>query len=172
MTEQYTQVVEVKTQNADKIKLILGILLCMLSLVFFVVAILKNRLFFIGFGVLLALGFVFIQLFESAPSVFIYSISPKSLVISKKNNAHNTKRVVCISLENIVRFEAFSDILDNKDIVACESVSNSGVYSIVYKDKMKDDFGEIEKYSRLLFSPDDYLLALLQENFPLDVQGE
>ena len=107
MTEQYTQTVEVRTQNSDKAKLIVGILCMMLSLVFLIVAILKNHLFFIGFGVFVVIGFLLVQLFESAPCEFIYSVSPKNLVISKKNNAHNTKRKACISLENIERIELF-----------------------------------------------------------------
>ena len=170
MTEQYTQTVEVPTKNADKAKLIAGIALSMLSLIFLVLGVMNNRLFFIGFGVLLVLGFVMIQLFESAPSVYIYSVSPKSLVISKKNNAHSTKRVACISLGKVIHFEEFTDVADSKDIVACEDLSLSGVYSVVFKDTLKDDFGEVEKSKRLLFSPDDYMLALLKAEF--SKQGE
>ncbi len=163
MTEQYTQTVEVKTQNSDKTKLIAGIASMMLSLVFLIVAILKNHLFFIGFGVLIVLGFVLVQIFESAPSEFIYSISPKSLVVSKKNNAHNTKRKACISLEKIESIELFSDIATSGDLVCCENSSDMAVYAVIYSEYDKDF--EVEKHKRLLFCPDEYMLALLKENF-------
>lgn len=163
MTEQYTQTVEVRTQNSDKAKLIAGILCMMFSLVFLIVAILKNYLFFIGFGVFIVIGFALVQIFESAPSEFIYSISPKNLVISKKNNAHNTKRKACISLENVERIELFTDIVDSGDLVCCENSSEKSVYALIYSDFDKDF--EVEKHKRLLFCPDEYMLALLKENF-------
>ena len=163
MTEQYTQTVEVRTQNSDKAKLIVGILCMMLSLVFLIVAILKNHLFFIGFGVFVVIGFLLVQLFESAPCEFIYSVSPKNLVISKKNNAHNTKRKACISLDNIERIELFSDVVDAVDLVCCENSSEKSVYAVVYSEYDMDF--EVEKHKRLLFCPDEYMLALLKESF-------
>ena len=165
MTEQYTQTVEVKTSNADKAKLLAGIALLMLSLVFVILGIMKNRLYLIGFGVLFVLGMVLVQIFESSPSEFIYGISAKSLVIAKKNNAHNTKRIACIDLEKVVRIERFLDIVSKNDVIACENPSNLGVFAIVFLDCVKEDDEIKQIKKRALLSPDDYMLALFAENF-------
>lgn len=172
MTEQYTQTVEVKTSNADKAKLFLGIALLMLSLVFMILGIMKNRLYFIGFGVLFVLGMLLVQIFESSPSEFIYGLSAKSLVIAKKNNAHNTKRIARIDLEKVVRIERFSDIVDKKDLIACSDVSDANVFAIIFVEEIRQDDEQKQVTKRLLISPDDYLLALFAENFKNKFVGE
>lgn len=164
MTEQYTQTLEVPTSAQNKAKLIVGIALMMLSLVFLVIGILKIRWVLIAFGALLVIGFVLVQLFESAASEYIYNISPKSFVISKKNNAHNTKRIAQIDIEKIIRIERFLDIVAPKDIVACENSSDKNVYAVVFEQEIKYDDQTVVKCRRALISPDDYMLALFEEN--------
>ncbi|MBO4380648.1 MAG: hypothetical protein J5815_00665 [Clostridia bacterium] len=164
MTEQYTQTLEVPTSTKDKAKLIVGIALMMLSLVFLVVGILKIRWLLICFGVLLVIGFVLVQFFESAASEYMYSISPKSFAISKKNNAHNTKRLVQIDIEKIVRIERFLDFIAPKDIIACENSGAKNVYAVVFEQEIKYDDQTVVKCRRALISPDDYMLALFEDN--------
>ena len=137
----------------------------MLSLVFVILGIMNNRLYFIGFGVLFVLGMILVQIFESSPSEFIYGLSAKSLVIAKKNNAHNTKRIAHIHLDKIVRIERFTDLLERKDIIACANVSDADVYSVIYFDEVKEDDEIKQIKKRALISPDDYMVALFAENF-------
>ena len=158
MTEQYTQTIETAVSRSDKIKLISGIAIMMLSLIFLVVAVLKNHLFFIGFAILLAIGFVFVEMFESAPSGYTYSLSSKSIIISKTNNAHRTKRIAWIKIENIVRIEQFCDFKSKDDIVACEVIGDYEVYQIVFHDAENG-----AQYKRILFKPDGYMIAMLKE---------
>ena len=164
MTEQYTQTVEVPSTNSDKAKLIIGIAFMMASLAFLIVAILKNKWFYIGFGALLVIGFVAVQLFESAASEYFYSISEKSFAVSKKNNAHSTKRMVCIPLESIIRVENFCDVQTDDDIVACPKISGNGVFSVVFEqNSQKISRKNNAIYGRLLIEPDEYMLALFKE---------
>ncbi|MBR4800061.1 MAG: hypothetical protein IK048_00055 [Clostridia bacterium] len=164
MTEQYTQIVEIPTTNRDKAKLIAGIAFVLASLAFLIVGILKSKFFLIGFGVLFMAGFVLIQAFESAASEYVYSISPKSFAVSKKNNAHNTKRIAILNLEKVIRVERFCDVVSKGDIIACENSGARDVFALVYeKERRIDD--ETTKYGRLLLTPDDYMLALFNENF-------
>ena len=157
MTEQYVQTVDVNTSAKTKAIFIGGIVALMASLAFLIVAVLKNHWFFVGFGVLFLLGFALVQVFESAPSQFIYGVSSKRIVFSKRNNAHNTKRIVSVPFDKIIDFAEFGDLVEAGDIIACENVGDAGVYAIAFCD-------EENKQKRILFNPDDYLTVFLNEN--------
>jgi len=157
MTDQYVQTVEVKTSAKMKACFIGGLLCLMSSLAFIIVAVLKNYWFFVGFGVLFVFGFILVQIFESAPSQFIYGLSQKRIVFSKRNNAHNAKRIVSVPFDKVKDFGKFCDLVAAEDITACENAGVVGVYAMTFL----NDPGKIQ---RVLFSPDDYMLALLNEN--------
>ena len=157
MTEQYVQTVDVLTSAKTKAYFIIGLVALMASLAFLIVAVLKNYWFFVGFGALFLLGFVLVQIFESAPSQFVYGATGKRIVFSKRNNAHNAKRIVSIPYDKIIDFDRFADIVCDGDVIACENTGAEGVYALKFVDEDGSD-------KRVLFSPDDYLLAFLQEN--------
>ena len=163
MTEQYVQTVDVDTSLRTKLLFIVGLAVLLVSLVFIIVAVLVNYWFFVGFGSLFVLGFVLVQMFESAASQYIYGVSTKRIVIYKKNNAHNGKRIANVTFDNVKRFEEFCDIVEDKDIVACKNTSESGVYALVFNDEQE------KTVKRILFSPDEYLIAFIKENLSKEV---
>ncbi len=164
MTEHYVQTQDVKQSAKDRAKLIGGILLMLASLAFLIVAVLVNYWYFVGFGALIIAGLVLVQFYESLAAKFFYATSEKRIVISKKNNAGNGKRLASVEYANVIRVERFSDIVTKDDLIACDNTGDRDVFALCYKEN------EVNK--RILFKPDDYLIALLKEIMPEKVENE
>ena len=164
MTEYYVQTLDVETSAKDKAKLIGGALLMLFSLAFLIVAVLVNYWFFIGFGAFIVSGMILVQIYESLAAKFCYSTSEKRIVVSKKNNAGNGKRLASVEFASIKRIERFCDIVSKDDIVACDNTGDQDVYALVYQ---ADGVNK-----RILFKPDDYLIALLKEIMPEKFEQE
>lgn len=155
MTEQYSQTVEVTVTSKTKAMQWIGIGSVLFSLGFLMLAIFYVWYFVFGFIAILAVGIVYIHLYNTSPKEFIYDISPVRLVIAKKDLMGKTVRKLSLMLEDVKSLELMQGIADDDDVIACDRTYDKGVYQLVY--------GEDGNVKRLLFAPDDYMLALLKE---------
>ncbi len=82
-------------------------------------------------------------------------MSPGRLVVAKKDLMGKTVKKLSLMLVDVKSLELMQGIADDDDVIACDQTYDKGVYQLVY--------GEDGSVRRLLFAPDDYMLALLKE---------
>lgn len=154
MTDQYSQEIDVVVDPSDKKKQYIGIFATLFSLGFVVLAFFISYYFFIGFGIMFIFGIFYIQLYNFVIKQFTYDYNSQRLVIVKKDVVNRQKRMLCVLLDDVKSFEIMDGLFTEEDVIAC-SKSSENVYQLIYS--------ENETTKRLLFSPDDYLVALLHE---------
>lgn len=154
MTEQYSQTVEVAVTSKTKAKQWIGIAAVLFSLGFLMATIFVVWYFVFCFLVIFAIGVIYMHFYNVTAKEFTYELSPSRLVIVKKDLMGRQSRILLLLLEDIVQIGLMDALADEDDVVACNAVNERGVYQIVYS--------ENEKNRRLLFAPDDYMLALLK----------
>ncbi len=154
MNGNYSQTVEVEVTKSSKTKQYVGIGLVLLSLGFVMLAIFVDWLFMIGFGLAFTLGMVFVQVYNSVAREFVYDVSTKRLVITKKTVINRYKRVLVVLHSDVENLTIMQGLIDEASIVACNA-SDMGVCELNFK--------EGDNTKRLLFAPDDYMLALMKE---------
>ncbi len=155
MTEQYTQTVEVTVSSKTKSMQWIGIISILLALGFLMLTIFLVWYFVFGMLVLLAAGIIYIHFYNTAAQEYAYDFSTMRLIVVKKDLMGKQKRILCLVYEDIVHFGIMDGLAEDNDIVACNAAHDAGVYQIVYNNA--------DKVRRLLFAPDDYLVALLKE---------
>ncbi len=154
MSENYSQSLEVTVSSKTKSMQWLGIICVLLGLGFVVLAAFNSLYWLIAVGGFLMIGIVYIHLFNQTAKEYIYDLSPKRLVVAKKDVVNRTTRILNVMFEDVVNFGPMSDMLDDSDILAAENAHDSGIYQLVFKEK--------DKYGRLLFKPDSYMIALIE----------
>ena len=152
--ENYMQVERVDPSQNSSVLKIAGTLCEIASLAFLICAFYVSYFMFIGFGILVAIGFTLIFLYNRKPSSFMYAIDSQVLVISKQDMVKKQSRIVQIAFEDIEDYSAFQDFVGKKDIVAAPNIHAMNVKQIVYK--------EMGETKRLLFTPDTYLDSLIK----------
>jgi len=155
MTEQYSQTVEVAVTSKTKAMQWIGIAAVLFSLGFLMLTIFLKWYFVFVFIVILAIGIVYLHFYNKTAKEFIYDYSPVRLVIAKKDLMGKTSRILSLLFDDAISCEIMDGAADDDDVMACGAVHERGIYQIVYS--------EGEKTRRLLFAPDDYMLALLKE---------
>ncbi len=155
MTEQYTQTVEVTVSSKTKGMQWAGIVAVLLALGFLMLAIFLVWYFVFGMLALLAIGIVYIHFYNISAQEYAYDFSTVRLIVVKKDLMGKQKRILCLVYEDIIDFGIMEGLAEDEDIIACNAAHEAGVYQIVYRNA--------DKTRRLLFAPDDYLLALLKQ---------
>lgn len=153
--ENYMQVERVDPSQNSSVLKIAGTLCEIASLAFLICAFYVSYFMFIGFGILVAIGFTLIFLHNRKPSSFMYAIDSQVLVISKQDMVKKQSRIVQIAFEDIEDYSAFQDFVNHKkDIIAAPNIHALNVKQIVYT--------ELGLKKRLLFTPDTYLDSLIK----------
>ena len=107
------------------------------------------------FLAILAVGVTYIHFYNVTAKEYTYELSPTRLVIVKKDLMGRQRRVLLLLLEDVQSIGLMDALADESDAVACNAVHDVGVYQALYK--------ENDRTRRLLFAPDDYMLALLKD---------
>lgn len=155
MTQQYSQTVEVKLSSKTKSLQWIGIALILFSLGFLMLAIFLAWYFAFPFVVVLAVGAVYLHFYNTSAKEYTYEFSPISLVIAKKDLMGKQRRMLVLAFEDVQDFCIMEGLADNNDVTVCGATNECGVYQIIYKDG--------DSVRRLLFAPDDYMVALIKE---------
>ena len=155
MTENYVQKVEIPLRKGARRDQILGIVFQLMGLGLIPVAIFFDYLVFIAVAVPIALGVWLTQRFYSTAREFEYAFTGKRLVISRTNIVGRGRRMLEIAFSDVKSFTRFYDIAIQGDFVAAEDLHSPDVKALVFA------VGDGEY--RLLFTPDDYMTALISD---------
>lgn len=155
MTSQYSQTVEVKVSQKTKAMQWIGIAAVLFSLGFLMLAIFFKWYFVFPFLVILAIGIVYMHFYNVSPKEFIYDFSEARLVIAKKDLMGKTRRMLSLLWDDAQGLDIMDGAADENDVHACGDTYERGVYQLTYRDG--------DAVRRLLFAPDDYMLALFKE---------
>lgn len=156
MVEQYSQTIDVDVTKKSKLMQLAGIALVLASLGFLMVSIFFSWWFMFAFAALFTLGCIAIHLYNKVAKEFTYELNRTCLCVVAKDVVNRQKRILTLYLKDMRGFGVMSSMYDGKqDILCCNNCYNMGVYEIRF------DFDGTDK--RLLFAPDDYMIALLNE---------
>lgn len=155
MTENYVQKVEIPLRKGARRDQILGIVFQLMGLGLIPVAIFFNYFVFIAVAVPIALGVWLTQRFYSTAREFEYAFTGKRLVISRTNIVGRGRRMLEIAFSDVKSFTRFYDIAIQGDFVAAEDLHSPDVKVLV--------FAAGDGEYRLLFTPDDYMTALISD---------
>lgn len=155
MTENYVQKVEIPLRKGARRDQILGIVFQLMGLGLIPVAIFFDYLVFIAVAVPIALGIWLTQRFYSTAREFEYAFTGKRLVISRTNIVGRGRRMLEIAFSDVKSFTCFYDIAIQGDFVAAEDLHSPDVKALV--------FAAGDGEYRLLFTPDDYMTALISD---------
>lgn len=155
MTENYVQKVEIPLRKGARRDQILGIVFQLMGLGLIPVAIFFDYLVFIAVAVPIALGIWLTQRFYSTAREFEYAFTGKRLIISRTNIVGRGRRMLEIAFSDVKSFTRFYDIAIQGDFVAAEDLHSPDVKALV--------FAAGDGEYRLLFTPDDYMTALISD---------
>lgn len=155
MTENYVQKVEIPLRKGARRDQILGIVFQVMGLGLIPVAIFFDYLVFIAVAVPIALGVWLTQRFYSTAREFEYAFTGKRLIISRTNIVGRGRRMLEIAFSDVKSFTRFYDIAIQGDFVAAEDLHSPDVKALV--------FAAGDGEYRLLFTPDDYMTALISD---------
>ena len=155
MTENYVQKVEIPLRKGARRDQILGIVFQLMGLGLIPVAIFFDYLVFIAVAVPIALGVWLTQRFYSTAREFEYAFTGKRLIISRTNIVGRGRRMLEIAFSDVKSFTHFYDIAIQGDFVAAEDLHSPDVKALV--------FAAGDGEYRLLFTPDDYMTALISD---------
>lgn len=164
MTDNYTQTFEAIIPKHIRAYQACGIFFILFSVGFIILAALLSLYALIGFFLLFALGVVDLCVYNSSAKEYIYSFSPKRLVIDKKDVLNKCKRYVNVLFDDVAEFicDGSVEFNENTDILACSDASERGVCALVFNIEGKS--------KRLLFMPDEYMSELIKERI-FEIKG-
>lgn len=155
MVEQYSQTLEVEVGQKSKQKQWIGIALVLFSLGFLMLSIFYSWWFMFGFASIFVVGCIFIYSYNKTAKEYTYEFNPTRLTIACKDVVNRQKRILTLLLKDVQEFSVMSDIADDDDLACCNKAYDMGVWQIIF---MLDG-----KKRRLLFAPDEYMIALINE---------
>lgn len=133
-----------------------GIALVLASLGFLMISVFFSWWFMFAFAILFALGCVLIHLYNKVAKEYTYELNRSSLCIVAKDVVNRQKRIMTLYLKDIRNFSVMTCMYDGKqDILCCNNCYDMGVWEIRFYFEGAD--------KRLLFAPDDYMIALINE---------
>lgn len=153
MTDYYVQKVDIPLRKGARRDQILGIVFQLLGIGLIPVAIFYSYWVFVAVAIPILCGVWLTQRFYSTVKEYEYAFTGKRLVVSRTNIVGRGRRMLEIAFKDVKSFTYFYDIVINGDFVATEDLHSPEVKAIVFT------AGGSEY--RLLFSPDEYLTALL-----------
>ena len=155
MTEQYSQTVELSVSSKTKAKQWIATFLVLFAMGFLMLTIFYKWYFVFAFIVIFIIGVLYIHFYNITAREYIYEFSPKRLTVAKKDLVGRTRRMISLLFEDVKSFSIMDGLSDESDIAACNATHDSGVYELIY---LCDN-----KSQRLLFAPDTYMIALINE---------
>lgn len=155
MVEQYSQTLDVEVGQKSKQKQWIGIVLVLFSLGFLMLSIFYSWWFMFGFACIFIVGCIFIYSYNKTAKEYTYEFNPTRLTIASKDVVNRQRRILTLLIKDICDFSLMSDIVNEGDIVCCDKTYDMGVWQICF---MLDG-----KKRRLLFAPDEYMIALIKE---------
>lgn len=155
MTENYEQTVDVPITKQAKAYKNIAIVLFFVVLATVIVAVAVYFLVVIATVVMFSLALVFMGLYNSTTKTFGYSLNNTRIVIYSKDQLGKAKRRADIMFSDIKKYGDFCGIVEKDDLVYCGDTQAQGVKEIVFSVDGKD--------KKMLFAPDEYFDALLNE---------
>ncbi len=156
MVEQYSQTIDVDVTKKSKLMQLAGIALVLASLGFLMVSVFFSWWFMFAFAALFALGCGFIHIYNKVAKEYTYELNRTTLTIVAKDVVNRQKRILTLYVKDIKGFSLMTGMFDSRqDILCCSNCYDMGVFEICF------DFDGSNK--RLLFAPDDYMVALINE---------
>lgn len=156
MTDNYSQSVEVEVSTSAKTMQWVGICLALASLGFVLLSAFYNWWLMFGFAALAIAGGVLIHFYNKTAKEYAYDFSQSRLRIVAKDVVNRQRVYVELLWNDAQNFEVMTDIFDPKrDLLCASKAYERGVWQIEFK------LGAQSK--RLLFAPDDYMIALIKE---------
>lgn len=153
MTDYYVQKVDIPLRKGARRDQILGIVLQLLGIGLIPVAIFYSYWVFVAVAVPILFGAWLTQKFYSTVKEYEYAFTGKRLVVSRTNIVGRGRRMLEIAFADVKAFTHFYDIVVEGDFVAAGDTHSPDTKVMVF------EAGGSEY--RLLFTPDDYLTALL-----------
>lgn len=161
MTYSYEQSIDIELPKTARIKQIVGVLLILFGLGFVLLASLYSYYFFIPVGVFVIAGALVTWNYNKTVLKYIYSYNGERIAFSTTNVVGKTERKLEILWADVDEYGDFLDLIDPRDFVMCANPRDYGVKTIEFH----LENGEIH---RVLFAPDDYMKALIDENVNYD----
>ncbi len=156
MTEQYVQSIDVEVSQSAKSMQWTGIALILASMGFVLLSAFYNWWFMVGFVAVLAAGGVLLHFYNKTPKEYAYEFSPSRLRIISKDVVNRQRVYLDLLFKDVVGFEIMQDVYDEKrDLLCASKAYENGVWQIRFK--LEND------NKRLLFAPDEYMIALINE---------
>lgn len=163
MMDNYEQNVNIDLPKSARSKQIIGVLLILFGLGFILLASLYNYFFFIPMGVFVVAGVVVTHGYNKTVLKYTYSYNYERIAFSTTNVVGRTERKLEITWNDMDSYENFIDVIDPRDFIMCENPRDYGVKALEFH----LENGEMH---RVLFAPDDYLNALINENYNLGAE--
>ncbi len=157
MTDNYSQAVDILIERGARRLQWIGIFAVLFSLGFVMISIFYNWLFMIAFALVLAIGIVCIYKYNRLAKEYIYEFSKTCLTFVKKDVV-NRQSVVCrVAYTDVKAFEIMNEGYFENDNTRlyCSKAYDMGVYQLRVDVEGKE--------MKILFAPDDYMIALINE---------
>ncbi len=156
LATRYNQIVEmVDTEKINWLH-IGGIAIVLLSFTFVACAIALNVLYVIGFVLLFSIGVIIVEFFQHSTKEIEYVMNETRISFQKKMMNSKVKDIISVPFENVVSYSLFSDFANEKDLILTNCISSKSTMKMLVDQKDGTT-------KTIIFSPDDYLKALLDE---------
>lgn len=157
MTDNYSQSIDVEVSQKARQLQWAGIGMILASMGFVLISAFYSWYFMFGFALLFVGGGVCVHFYNKTSKEYTYDFSTSKLRIVKKDVVNRQSVYVDLMWNDVESFEIMNDVYDEKSDLMCASKAyEQGVWQIV--------FWLSNEKKRLLFAPDDYLVALIKEN--------
>lgn len=157
MVQQYSCTVDAEVKKSKKALQWAGIFAILFSLGFVIFSIFFSWYFMIAFAFFFVGGIVNIHFYNNVKKEYLYELSETRLTIVGKDVVNRQKRLATVLLKDVIEFKILSDTSDNLDGLFCSNAYDAGVYSL--------SFNSESGVKTFAFMPDDYMIALLKEEF-------
>ncbi len=158
---KYTQSVQKTISSGGKITLYAGVALEIASVALLIVGIFVNLYVLFGFIGVLAIGALLCQIYYSLTIEYNYNFTDDALIITKKDVRLRRTTLLTVKFDSVLKYEIFADCVNKED--KNYMAYNDDPLNKALTFKMADG-AEV----RMLFSPDDYLNALICEKLKIE----
>lgn len=156
MTDQYIQSIDVEVRKKSKSMQWAGIGCILASLGFVLLSAFYSWWFMFGFALLAGCGGILLHFYNKTVKEYSYEFSKTRLRIISKDVVNRQRVYLDLLFKDAKRFEIMTDMYNEKsDLLCADNAFDRGVWQIVF---------EVDNQTRrLLFAPDEYMVALIDE---------
>lgn len=162
MTDNYEQNVEIDLPKGARYKQFGGLLLILLSLGFIMLGVFFSYYFFIGAGILLVAGVAVTHVYNKTVLKYTYSYNNERIVFITTSVIGRTEKNISVLWEDVDEYGDFLDLVEARDFIMCANPREYGIKALTFH----LENGEMH---RILFAPDDYMKALIDENYKYNI---